>query len=316
MPAFPLTIRPASERRGSGLLRAFAAGLALLAAALAPPPAAAVENTLLKLAETGLITIGANDDTLPLTYLHGNEHIGFHMDVCLRIVATLRQRFDLPQLRVMTIGTTQATRLAMLHNGTVDIACGHNPVTGPNSSQHRLFTHATVVMPMGAMVLAAGGPASLRHLEGKRVSTTVGGVALGRLRALQRNNGQRLTLVHGRTAPEMFDQLRNGLADVLLGPEPYLLAYRANSGDPARYRVLEDHLGSDALALMFRASDEALVELANEVIAGMMRNGEMERLYQKWFELPIPGLPAGLHWPLRPETRALFQDPGSEAKNF
>lgn len=291
-----------------------AAGL-LAAACGLPLPAAGSESTLLKLANHGQISLGAQDDALPLSYLHDNEHLGFHMELCQRIVASLRLRFDLPRLRAVTVTTTQATRLAMLHNGTIDMACGHNPVTGAPGAQ-RLFSHATLVMPMGLLAGREGPAWTLRELEGKRVATAVGGTALARLRAVARLQNQRIVPVPGRSLTEMFEQLRNGQVDLIIESEPYLQAQRVGSDHPDRYRLLDDRLGADPVALMFRASDEALVGLANEVIAGMMRNGEMERLYRKWFVLPIPGLPTGLGWELQPATRALYADPGSEARQF
>ncbi len=320
-PERPLRRAPRVGARASGVAFTFASGLAsglalALGLALSAAPAAASEATLLKLAETNRITLGANDDALPLAYLYEDRHIGFHLDVCLRIVDMLRQRFDLPRLQVATVVTTQATRLSMLHNGSIDIACGHNPVGRAAEGTQRLYSHATLVMPTGAMALTTAGITSLQQLQGKRVSTAVGDVALSRLRALLRKRDQQVTLVPGRTGQQMFEQLRNGLADLMLAPEPYLLGYRAASNTPERFEVLDERLGADPVALMFRASDEALVELANEVIDGMMRNGEMERLYRQWFLQPVPGVPSGIGWALEDPTRALYAEPGSESKGL
>jgi len=76
--------------------------------------------------------------------------------------------------------------------------------------------------------------------------------------------------------------------------------------------LIDGVLRTDPLALMFRLNDENLHALANDVLAGMMKSGEMARLYDKWFTQPVPGLPQPVGVPLSPALRALFNAPGSE----
>ncbi len=120
----------------------------------------------------------------------------------------------------------------------------------------------------------------------------------------------------GRTSREAFALLEAGRVDLVVFSEPYLLAQRARSSSPARYVLLDGVLRTEPAALIVRLSDEKLLAVANEVIDAMMRTGEMERLYRKWFVDPLPGQKEVLNLPLPPKLRALFAKPGSEMLDF
>ena len=301
--------------RGTRVLRGVIAGLALAfaSAGFAAPP---VSGTLARLKTAPRISLGANDDAPPLAYLGADSrHIGFHLDICERVVAAVARRLELPRIDIVSVTTTQATRLALLNNGTIDIACGHNPISQGGLQQAR-FSHATLMVPIRAMTTADRASLTLAGIGGLKVITAVGGQAIGRLRAHLRNSSLQVTTLAGRTVPEMFGHLESGRGDVLLLPEYVLLTSRAGSATPERYVLTGDTLGTDPVALMFRTGDDELADLANDVVGTMMRSGEMEGLYRKWFQLAIPGLklPVGLE--LSEATRALYRKPGSEMEAF
>ena len=95
-------------------------------------------GTLKRLRTAPRISLGANDDAPPLAYLDADRsHIGFHLDICSRVVAAIARRLELPRLEIASVTTTQSTRLALLNNGTIDIACGHNPISQGGLQQAR-----------------------------------------------------------------------------------------------------------------------------------------------------------------------------------
>ena len=56
---------------------------------------------------------------------------------------------------------------------------------------------------------------------------------------------------------------------------------------------------------MFRKDDQPFKALVDETLARLMRSGEFERLYKRWFESPIP--PKGINVQL-PMSDALKRD--------
>jgi glutamate/aspartate transport system substrate-binding protein len=299
-----------------GALRRACLGMALSAGVLAAAPALAAEDALLQMHRSGRISLGVRDQAPPTSSLDASGvHVGYHVDICNRIVQAIRQRFDMPALKITTVTTTLATRFAMLNNGTIDIDCGHNAVTSAGMQQ-ALFAHATLVTDLRAMTVVENQSLRLGSLDGRTIGTVVGGSELPLIRSLARKSQMKVTEALGRTSQEAFALLEAGRVDLIALAEPYLLAQRARSGNPARYVLLDGVLRTEPVALIVRLSDEKLLAVANEVIDAMMRTGEMERLYRKWFVEPLPGQKEGLDLPMSPKLRALFANPGSEMMDF
>lgn len=300
--------------RSSARRQARAVALAALMAALTAigVPAVAGEDTLVKLLTTHRITLGASDHTLPVSYLdaHG-VHRGYHLDICHRIVDAIRQRFDMPALKVVTVSTTQATRFSMLNNGTTDIDCGDNPITAAGLQQ-ALYTHAMLLTDLRLMTRADRQGQDVAQFDGATLGLTVGSTAVPLLRARARSSQIKLKEVFGRQPRETFALLESGRVDAIVLATPYLLAQRDMSADPTRFVLLEMSLRVEPVAITMRLADERLLAVANEVIVSLMRTGELEQIYDKWFVQPVPGLRQPLNLPMSPELRQLFAHPGSE----
>src|SRR5947209_9389541 len=104
----------------------YIAGVAL-AAALGVSQAGAQEltGTLKNVKETGAITLGFRDSSIPFSYLDDNQKpIGFAMDICYKIVDAVKKELKLDKLEVKLNPVTSATRIPLMANGTVDLECG------------------------------------------------------------------------------------------------------------------------------------------------------------------------------------------------
>src|ERR1700749_892657 len=98
-----------------------------LAAALCAGQAGAQEltGTLKKIKETGTITIGYRDSSIPFSYLDDNQKpVGFAIDICLRIVDAVKKELKLDKLAVEFNPVTSSARIPLLANGTIDLECG------------------------------------------------------------------------------------------------------------------------------------------------------------------------------------------------
>ena len=101
-------------------------GLAL-AAGLCAGQAHAEEltGTLKNIKETGAITLGFRDSSIPFSYLDDNQKpIGFAMDICYKIVDAIKTELKLDKLEVKLNPVTSSTRIPLLANGTIDLECG------------------------------------------------------------------------------------------------------------------------------------------------------------------------------------------------
>ena len=99
----------------------------LLAGALCTGPAMAQEltGTLKNIKDTGAITLGFRDSSIPFSYLDDNQKpIGYAMDICYKIVDAVKKELKLDKLEVKLNPVTSSTRIPLLANGTIDLECG------------------------------------------------------------------------------------------------------------------------------------------------------------------------------------------------
>lgn len=101
---------------------------AAIAAALIASPVFATEltGTLKKVKESGTITLGHRDASIPFSYFGDNpeQPVGYSHDLQLKVVEALKQQLDLPDLKVRYNLVTSQTRIPLVQNGTVDLECG------------------------------------------------------------------------------------------------------------------------------------------------------------------------------------------------
>jgi glutamate/aspartate transport system substrate-binding protein len=103
-----------------------ALGVALAVVILAAPPAVAQDGgTLKKIKETGSITLGFRESSVPFSYLDDKQQpVGFAMDICYKIVEGVKKELKLDKLEVKLNPVTSATRIPLMANGTIDLECG------------------------------------------------------------------------------------------------------------------------------------------------------------------------------------------------
>src|SRR6266705_2494984 len=92
---------------------------------LVGPPAGAQEGTLKKIKETGVITLGHRDASIPFSYFDDKQAaLGYAIDLCGKIVDAVKAELKMPNLLVKLNPVTSATRIPLMANGTIDLECG------------------------------------------------------------------------------------------------------------------------------------------------------------------------------------------------
>ena len=86
-----------------------------------------------------------------------------------------------------------------------------------------------------------------------------------------------------------------GMDDILL------YGLRASSQNPAELSVVGEPIQVEPYAIMIRKDDPAFKKLDDDTLAAMMKSGEFEALYKKWFQSPIPPKGINLNAPMSKE---------------
>src|ERR1700688_4674543 len=76
-------------------------------------------GTLKNIKETGAITLGYRDSSIPFSYLADSQKpVGYAMDICYKIVDAVNKELKLDKLEVKLNAMTSATRAPLMANLT------------------------------------------------------------------------------------------------------------------------------------------------------------------------------------------------------
>ena len=275
---------------------------ALLAQAQTAAPA---EGTLDKIRNTGKVVLGVREASPPMAYALGaNERfVGYHVELCERVLKDIA-----PKARLEYMALTAQNTLPLVSNGTVDIGCG--PTTNNLARQQQVaFALTTYVSEVRMAVRADSGITSVAQLAGRSVAATTGTTAVQLLRKLERAQNLTFKTALGKDHFESFLILESGRADAFVLDDNLLAGIIANSKTPQAWRIVGEPLGSEPIALLFRKDDPAFKAAVDGSIRALMKSGELERLYAKWFLEPIPPRQTPLNLSMSAALRQLIANP-------
>jgi len=133
-------------------------GAAIAAAVLISTPVSAAEltGTLKKINESGTITLGHRDSSIPFSYIADASGIpvGYSHDIQLAVVEAIKKDLNKPDLNVKYNLVTSQTRIPLVQNGTVDIECGS---TTNNAERAQQVDFSVGIFEIGTKLLTKVG---------------------------------------------------------------------------------------------------------------------------------------------------------------
>jgi glutamate/aspartate transport system substrate-binding protein len=257
--------------------------LAVLAATAGSVLAA---DTLDKVKASGVITMGVRDSSGALSYTLGDgKYAGFHVELCQRIIAEVEKAAG-KKLEVKYQSVTSQNRIPLVQNGTVDLECGS---TTNNATRQKDvdFLNTVYMEQVRIAVKAKSGITSIAQLKDKNVATTTGTTSVQLLRKHERAAGIDFKEVYGKDHADSFLLLESDRAEAFVMDATILIGNIVNSKSPADYRIVGEPLSLEPIGIMIRKDDAAMKKIGNDVIANMAKNGDLAKMYDKWFTQPI-----------------------------
>jgi len=285
--------------------------LCLLAVSLAANPVFAEDlaGTLKKVKESGSITMGIRESSYPLSYLDDKQQpIGYHIDVCNKIVAAVKDQLKLSALKVQHQPVTSQNRIPLVSNGTVDLECGST--TNNEARQKQVsFVDTTFVTNVRMAVKKASGIKSLDDLNGKPVATTSGTTSVQLMRAHEKGKSINFKEVFGKDHADSFLLLETDRAVAFVMDDNLLAGLIATCKNPKDYEIVGEVLNVEPIAVMVRKDDPQFKKLADDTVRKMMKSGELDKLYAKWFMSPIPPKNISMNFPMSEKLKELIKNP-------
>ena len=270
---------------------------------------ATAASTLDKVAKSGVVSLGYRDNSLPFSYLNADKRpIGYSIDICLKIVDALKREIKRNDLNVKYVKVTTETRLKSLESGEIDLECGS---TNASAERRKLadFTIPTYIASTRLLDKSDSGIKSVYDLAGKTVVMTKGTTQEKLFAEINKNHTLRAKTVLGNTHDESFALLEAGKADAFMLNDILLASVRSTSKTPDRYVLTRDPLTIDPLSLTLRKNDDAFRKIVTGEIHRLITQGEINGMYRKWFESPIPPNQVNLKLPMSYLLRDSFKSP-------
>jgi glutamate/aspartate transport system substrate-binding protein len=280
-----------------------AAGLAFAAAA------SAQEGTLKKIKDSGSITIGHRDASIPLSYLDDNgKPIGYAMDLCHRVVDAVKADLKMPKLEVKYQLVTSANRIPLMANGTIDLECGSTT----NNFEREKQVSFTMTHFVTANKFVAKRSAKLNKLEdlkGKTVVSTAGTTNIKQLTKLNEERNLGINIVSANGHPEAFQMVESGRAAAFVMDDILLYGLVANSKNPKQFAISKDALSVEPYGIMLRKDDPEFKKVVDAAMTKIYKSGEGAKLYAKWFLHPIPPRNINLNVPMSAPLKKVMAHP-------
>ena len=289
---------------------------AAIAAALISTPVFAAEltGTLKKIKESGTITLGHRDSSIPFSYIAdaSGKPVGYSHDVQLAIVEGLKKQLDMPDLKVKYNLVTSQTRIPLVQNGTVDVECGS---TTNNVERQQQVDFSVGIFEIGTRLLSKKDSPykDFADLKGKNVVTTAGTTSERLVRKMNDDKKLGMNIISAKDHGEAFLTLETGRAVAFMMDDALLYGEMAKARKPADWTVVGTPQSFEAYGCMMRKDDPGFKKLVDGALAKAMTSGEAEAIYKKWFTQPIPPKGLNLNFPLSDAMQKLYKAPNDKA---
>lgn len=270
-------------------------------------------GTLKKIKDTGVITLGVRESSIPFNYnLGGVRQVGYSYDINTKIVEAVKEQLKVPNLQVKEIPITSQNRITLLQNGTIDMECG-STTNNVERQKQVAFTNSIFIIGTRIMVKKDGGIKDWADLKGKNVVTTAGTTSERLLRKMNDDQKLGVNIISTKDHGQSFLTLESGRAVAFMMDDALLYGERAKAKNPADWIVVGKPQSRESYGCMIRKDDPQFKKLSDTVIAGMMKDGSINTLYTKWFMQPVPPKGLNLDFPLSEDMKALFKTPNDKA---
>jgi glutamate/aspartate transport system substrate-binding protein len=287
------------------------AGVALAVSLCASPVAAQeLTGTLKAIKESGAITIGYRDSSVPFSYLDDNQKpVGYAMDICYKVVEAVKKELKLDKLEVKLNPVTSATRIPLMANGTIDLECGSTTNNAERQKQVT-FTNTHFLTASRFISKKSSKINSIDDLKGKTVVSTAGTTNIKQLTEANVSRNLGITIIPAKDHAEAFLMVETDRAVAFVMDDILLASLAAGSKDPGAYAISKDAFSKpEPYGIMLRKDDPAFKKVVDAATAALYQSPEGAKIYDKWFMQKIPPKGLTLNVPMGPELTKAFAKP-------
>ena len=261
-------------------------------------------GTLKKVRDSGTITLGYREASMPFSYAVAGRPIGYSIDLCREIVDAVSAQLNDRELVVKYVAVTSASRIPAVVDGRIDLECGS---TTNNVERQKQVAFSPIIFVSGTklMVRVDSRIRSYRDLVGNTVAVTAGTTNEQEMRRLSDQFKLAIKFLVGRDHDESYDFVASGKADAFATDDALLYALIAARKAQKSFIVVGDFLTYDPYGLMYRRSDPQFAGIVDATLRRLAESRELEDIYVRWFQARLP-TGERLNIPMSAQLREIF----------
>jgi ABC-type amino acid transport substrate-binding protein len=252
-----------------------------LLSACANPPGAAPRDTLARISQTQTIRLGFREDAKPFAFKGPDgAPAGYSVELCKRVVTSLKSQLNLAKLDVQWVPVTVASRMPAVMDGTVDLECGS---TSRTLGRERQVDFSNTIWVEGAsyVSLSSRPIARAAELNGKRVGVIPGSTTEKVLKGLS-DRGVVPVFVTVQTHTDGIAAVRDGRADAYATDRLILVGEVLGGPAGSTLRLSDDYLSMETYSLMMRRDPDMRLAV-NRALSDIYRSGEIVNVFHQTF---------------------------------
>ena len=270
-------------------------------------------GTLKKVKDAGFISVGHRESSIPFSYYDDtNQVVGYSQDLVMMVIEAVKKKLNLPNLEVKLIPVTSQNRIPLIQNGTIDIESG-STTNNLERQQQVSFSDTMFIIGTRLLVKKDSGIKDFADLKGKNVVVTAGTTSERLIREMNEKDKMGMNVISAKDHGESFLTLQSGRAVAFMLDDALLAGERAKARKSEDWVIVGTPQSKEAYGMMIPKGDDDFKKLVDETIAQAETSGEAAKLYQKWFQSPIPPKGLNLDLPLSDDMKELFKNPNDKA---
>jgi glutamate/aspartate transport system substrate-binding protein len=283
--------------------------LAVAIAAVAFGANAQSTGTLKKVADSKKIVIGVRDSSIPFSYLDDRQnYVGYSVEICKSIAQAVQRRLNVAAMDFVYQPVTSATRIPLMANGTVDLECG-STTNNIDRQKQVAFAPTTFVTANRLLVKKTSGVNTLAEMKGKTLVSTNGTTNIRQMNELNTSRALGMTIMTAKDHAEAFLMVETGRAVAFAMDDILLASLAASSKAPTDYMMHAEALSVEPYGIMMRKDDPEFKKVVDDAVIALFRSGDINKIYAKWFESPIPPKGVNLRIPMSAQLKAAIAKP-------
>jgi glutamate/aspartate transport system substrate-binding protein len=287
--------------------------LTVAACTLCAAPAVAQDSgTLKKIKDSKTITLGVREASSPFSFLDDKQqYVGYSIDLCMKIVDAVKAGLKTPDLKVNMTKVTPQIRMQMVMSGAVDLECGSTT----NSLERQKvvsFVVTTFFTGTKLLVKTSSNIKSYKDLKGKSVVVSTGTTNEQAIKEFNLKESLGIRFIQSKDHNEALLAVETGRAAAFPMDEVLLYSMRANAKNPADFAVVGEFLTDDPYGIMLRKDDPAFKKMADSAVIALFKSGEINKIYARWFQSPIPPGNVNLNMPMNGTLKKYIGRPNDD----